>query len=688
MPPAPSYDIVHMGGEVFASMDEPSDKSVFWGELFAEKERLFFRKELTTEIASFSIKDTFQMSVRCLWQPAARTKHGHRPGTTIALLHSLEFPLTNSWTWVKLARPLYKSGFSVIMIDLPGFGRSKMNMDPAVKLEEWQHQDWHIICQTLDELRVHDCLTMCIGQICGTILRILMRSPHSLGKEHIFLEPKIDPAEVLGDMAGEPPPGAGSNWRAIMLQKYKESMEKILRSSKARVWSMHDQGKLTRTVFDTQALLADTMQHPVLSQRTLITQLSKEDMCCCHIGAKLPFSFLYPRKDLVHEIVEFFISREKGQDVLLSMPKYISSDPANPEGCWSPEMCSRFVDKSRQAADNSESKRDTLDQENPLRAIMRKSKEQERIKSEKQLLGRGKIGPTRHEEEGSVQLPPKGTLARARHRAGPDAAKHIQWMDYTQTKHQVRSIHSRNECSMFTSATDAFSITGGVESSQGFRVGLLSKLSPTQRNFVAAHQSIEEKEEEDDFPDLDLSAVAAADNDENGPGFKAISGGKMALMLARARQQRALGTGGMGASAADGSPSSRPTSNGNSRTQSTLPPARSPARSPPMSASTSRRPSAFLIDDGSASRKSTLGMSKTMPSLPDVGGRGSMRSKSNLALADDGAGSSGDPLSRPRTTVDGRSSSTLSTGGLAKSKRSRSNISVTLVEPSKDEDDE
>lgn len=684
MPIAPSRDIVHVGGEVFASVQEPSDKSVFWGELFMEKERLFFRKELTTEVASFSIKDTFQMSVRCLWQPVARTKVGHRPGTTIALFHSLEFPLTTSWTWVKLARPLYKSGFSVVMIDLPGFGRSKMNMDPAVKLEEWSHQDWHILSQTLDELRVHSVLTICIGKICGTILRILMRSPHSLGKEHIFLEPIVDPAEVLSDIAGEPPPGAGSNWREKMREKYRDALEKVLRNSKARIWSMHDRDRMTKPLFDTQALLADVMQHPVLVSRTRITELSKSDICSCHMGAKLPFSFLYPRKDLVEDIVQFFIDREKGLDTVMSMPKYIAADPRYADDNWAPVMCPKFLAMSHQAAELASPKEVLMDAENPLRAIMRKSRKQELIKSEKTLLGASRKHQSKLQEDAKDELGEVGTLARARQRAGPEAAKHIQWSDYSQTKHQVRMIQSRNQCTMFTSASDAFNLTGGSETSEGFRVGLLSKLSPTQRAFVSDHQSLEHVEEED-------NGLNAARNGENSPGgFKPITAGKMATVLARARgqQQRLedeVARGGTGSRS-----SSRPGSTNHSRAASTLP----PARTPPMSASTSRRPSAFaVIDENAAAPKRPTPlpiMSKSMPNLPDVGGsRGSMRSKSNLALTEGsgGAGGTGDLLpSRPRTTTESRSSSTLSSGGLARNKRSRSNISVTVVEPPKEDE--
>eukprot|EP00930_Biecheleria_cincta_P076141 TRINITY_DN63350_c0_g1_i1.p1 TRINITY_DN63350_c0_g1~~TRINITY_DN63350_c0_g1_i1.p1 ORF type:complete len:687 (+),score=109.15 TRINITY_DN63350_c0_g1_i1:222-2282(+) len=677
MPQAESHDVAHIGGEVFASMAEPSDKAVFMGELFMEKERLFFRKELSTEIASFSIKDTFQIIVRCLWQPAARTKSGHRPGPTIAMFHSLEFPLTTSWTWIKLARPLYKSGFSVVMIDMPGFGRSKMNMDPSVKLEDWQHQDWHIICQTLDELRIHSCLTLTIGEMCGTVLRILTRSPHSLGKEHIFLDPRIDPAEALGDLAGAPPPGAGTNWRAIMRLRYRDAMEKVLRNSKARIWSMHDKQKMTRQVFDTQCLLADARQHPVVAMRSVITEISKNDLCCCHIGANLPFSFLYPRKELVAEIVEYFIRREKGQEVVVHMPNYISADPSNSTDCWNPEMSPQFVSTAHHA-DCKDSKSDDLDQENPLRAIMRKSKEQERLKSEAALLGTPLKPQFNSHEAGSYAVPEKGTLARARFREGPENAKHIQWMDYSQTKHKVRQIISRSQCSMFTSAEDAHKLTGGAESAQGFRVGLLSKLSPTQRNFVAEHQSIEEKEEEDEQEEEEEDPFGFSKSSKNRPsssGFTGISATKMAAVLARTR-------GGQKKTVADVRPASSPASSGNSRMQSALAlvSARSPARSPPMSASTSRRPS-FLAIEEKKSEGATLIMSKAR-SLPDVGTKGSMRSKSHLSIME-GSSSAGDQL-EPRSAEGSRISSNLSTGGRARNKRSRSIISVTVVEPSEE----
>lgn len=701
MPVACNHDILHVGGEVFGAGNEPSDQAVFWGECLCEKERVFFRKELNTEIASFSIKDTFQISVRCLWQPTSRTRAGHRPGCTIALIHSLEFPFTTSWTWMKLARPLYKSGFSVIMIDLPGFGRSKMNMDPNVKLKDWKYQDWHILSQILDELRALHVLTICMGQICGTILRILMRSPHTLGKEHIFFDPCFDPHEVLSDLAGEVPPGAGSNWRQKMRVKYLNAMETILRSSKARIWCMHDRDRMTKSVFDTVSLFSDLLAHPVLGQRIRISELSKKDACSCHVGAKLPFSFLYLRKSLLEEIVEFFIRREKA-DPILAMPRYNSADPRYSELNWAPWMSPKFHAQVLAFTDYDAPEEVLLDAENPLRPLMRKAKKREFIKSEAALLGTSKKSQSSlledGEEDGNEQLL-KPTLARARHRAGPEAAKHIEWCDYSQTKHQVRKIHSRNDCSMFKSASDAFNLTGGGESAEGFRVGLISKLSPTQRTFVNDHQSLEFKEEEENpVPAAAAENAEKGGSKEQGPPrsrnfFKGISASEMSAALARSRAGRPRTGNSQLSDLSDGD--LRPTSTNQPLAVGTLP----PTRSPPMSASSSRRPTSTsmfsAIDETSSSKKSMLlpPMSKSMPNLSDVrtsGSRSSTRSKSNLALSE-GSGDNGnieDPLqSRPRTTnTESRSSSTLSSGGLAKNKRSRSNISVTLVEPPKEDD--
>lgn len=173
------YDVCHIGGEVFTSFAEPSDRSALWGELLKEKERVFLRKELQTETVCFTVESTFQISVSCLWQPEAKQASGHRHGRFAMLLHSLQSPLTDAWVWIKLGRPLYKKGFSVIMVDLPGFGRSKMNMNASVKPEEWWSQDWHLICQIVDELRLPATHFVAIGAMCSTVLKIMMRSPHT-----------------------------------------------------------------------------------------------------------------------------------------------------------------------------------------------------------------------------------------------------------------------------------------------------------------------------------------------------------------------------------------------------------------------------------------------------------------------------------------------------------------------------
>jgi len=270
--------------------------------------------------------------------------------------------------------------------------------------------------------------------------------------------------------------------------------------------------------------------------------------------------------------------------------------------------------------------------------------------------------------------------------------KHIQWMDYSQTKHKVRQITSRSECSMSASAAEAFNITGGAEAAQGFRVGLLSKLSPSQRLFVADQQSMEEQEEEEEKY-LQKHPDPVEPDGESRPDFEGVSAAKMAAALSRTRHQHKA--------ISDARPASSPASDSNSHTQRTLAmvsaksPAMSPEASPPMSAphsrrpssQTSRRPSSVTIEEASTANDSkdpTLSsMPKTMPKLPlpDVEIRGSMRSKSNLAIMESSSGN----MSRPQTSGESRKSSTLSSSSLSKGKRSRSNISVTVCEPEEED---
>lgn len=634
MPPR-RYEISHVGGEVFTAMDEPSDRCALWGELFKEKERHFYRKELTCETVCFSIKDTFQINVRCLWQPQAKQLKT-RQGPFAMLLHSMEPPLTSSWTWVKLGRPLFMKGFSVVMIDFPGFGRSKMNMDSAVALDVWAFQDWHLICQTLDELKVHSAHMIACGQACGAVLRILLRSPHSVEKEMIWFNPKFNIDEILIDMVGPPPPGGGKGWREVYRQKQVDAMERILKNTNARIWSMHDKDHLSPETIDVQTLLVSVCRHAVLRHRLLIQDVSPCDLCPVHMGAQLPFYFLFMSKSLTNAMVEFFQKRERNGQMLLAMPKFVSNDPAikplGPDEVWSASTRSErdlaakggfahadplkwgfaFGSKGESLVETRRPSRSTTklaplvpkeeeevsleEQSNPLIKIMRKARPQTTAASvdERGLAAPVDVYGCRAATAGAMGV------AMARWRKGKDAYTHVHYTACTQTKHPVRAIEDRDEVSMLSASQEAFNLTGGKNQANHFRISLLSKLNSRQRKFVMDHQSAEP---EPSVTESQFASEPDVDEDPSGsPSARSDSGSKPTRSVSRQKVQKSPSQG-----------SDPP--GGNTRSISAI--------------------SATALKDAvrSASRQNAIENKESTKSLP---GPQSMRSKSNLSAASGG----------------------------------------------------
>eukprot|EP00439_Symbiodinium_sp_Y106_P040265 s26_g4.t3 len=127
------------GDDTFTSYEQPSESTVFKGELFKEKERVFLRRTLRRTQVSFPIggQATVQLVVQVFWQPEAADfkfkGKGGRPGRFVTLLHDAQGPISDAWAWIKLVRPLYRRGFSVILPNLPGCGGSAANADTNAK---------------------------------------------------------------------------------------------------------------------------------------------------------------------------------------------------------------------------------------------------------------------------------------------------------------------------------------------------------------------------------------------------------------------------------------------------------------------------------------------------------------------------------------------------------------------------
>ncbi|KAF4713779.1 hypothetical protein FOZ62_032296, partial [Perkinsus olseni] len=199
------------GAEVFNVASEASETAVLSGPAFTEKERNFLIEHLTTEVAEFSVAANCQIFARCLVQTTeiARLlqKNGQegrakgkrsQQGEWVLAIHGFG-NLTTSWTWMKaryagrcprdcfsqFAVGLYKKGFNVLLIDLPGFGKSSISQNIRCSPEP-------AALQVLSELGVHQCRVVACYEGAGMLFKLLMKYPHLIGSHHFLYNPVID----------------------------------------------------------------------------------------------------------------------------------------------------------------------------------------------------------------------------------------------------------------------------------------------------------------------------------------------------------------------------------------------------------------------------------------------------------------------------------------------------------------
>ncbi|KAF4733776.1 hypothetical protein FOZ63_030402 [Perkinsus olseni] len=218
------------GAEVFNVASEASEAAVLSGPVFTEKERNFLLERLTTEVAEFSVAANCQIFARCLVQTTeiARLlqKNGQegrakgkrsQQGEWVLALHGFG-NLTTSWTWMKaryagrcprdgssqFAVGLYKKGFNVLLIDLPGFGKSSISQNIRCSPERWRPRDASMLShvrtepvrgqalQVLSELGVHQCRVLACYEGAGMLFKLLMKYPHLIGSHHFLYNPVIN----------------------------------------------------------------------------------------------------------------------------------------------------------------------------------------------------------------------------------------------------------------------------------------------------------------------------------------------------------------------------------------------------------------------------------------------------------------------------------------------------------------
>jgi len=333
------YNIAHAGGDVYQVCQTPSDMSVLWGESFGSKERKFLREMLSQETIAFSLKETYQIHMRTLFQANANSgmnlRNGfRRKGLFALLLHDLHGELVTSWTWSKFIRPLYRKGFSILAADFPGFGKSSVGQVPSCNPTAWQGQEAHVVSKIMEEMSVAHCQILAVGHTCGVLFHMLQSAPHRMAGEHVLVNPVFDRNRLFEHVVRiEPPPGAKAGWQDDIKAKQQAALIDLLRTTKVRMWCMFDmttkyrafkdkEGKYIsaptkqlqkewQDASDTYEMLFEASKNEFVAANLKVTEITKLDLCEAQAGKRIPVRMLVPSRHLKASVARFMSSYKK-----------------------------------------------------------------------------------------------------------------------------------------------------------------------------------------------------------------------------------------------------------------------------------------------------------------------------------------------------------------------------------------
>lgn len=318
--------ITTTGGDVSIATNVPSDMSVLWGECFGSKERKFLRELLTSKVVYFSLASTYQIHVRTLFHAntmskAMNLRNGlRREGKFVMFLHDLRGDLTTSWTWAKFIRAFHRRGYSVVAVDLPGFGVSSVSQMHSCPQSQWNQDAANIVAKIMEELGIAQCHIVAVGHTAGVILQVLKSFSHRLHLTHVLVNPILDRHMLFSDLNFEPPPGAGPAWKEELRAKHLQALVDLLRKSASKIWFIFDrEGKYRNCphtkdkkllaewemAHETHEMLFEASRNEYVKENLTTTELTKEDLCEAQVGKRIPVRMLVPSRHLKASMARF-----------------------------------------------------------------------------------------------------------------------------------------------------------------------------------------------------------------------------------------------------------------------------------------------------------------------------------------------------------------------------------------------
>lgn len=345
---AAKTQITTTGGDVFIAATCPSDMSVLWGECFGSKERKFLRELLASQVINFSLADTYQVHVRTLFHSSAlgsamTLKTGlRRPGKFVLFLHDLKGDLTTSWTWAKFVRPFHRRGFSIVCVDMPGFGKSSVAQVCSCPTSAWQGDEAHIVAKIMEELGITKCHMLSYGHTAGMVLQVLASTPHRMEIEHVLVNPVFDRHRIFAHMGMDPPPGAGPQWKEEEKARHLQGLIDLLRRTAVKMWFLFDREGKYRDLehgkaatdrnlraehdmaHETQVMLQQACKNEYVRDNLTTTEITREDLCEAQVGKRIPVRMLIPSRHLKASVARFMANYEKRRWDEMYTPNHVA----------------------------------------------------------------------------------------------------------------------------------------------------------------------------------------------------------------------------------------------------------------------------------------------------------------------------------------------------------------------------
>lgn len=269
-----------------------SDKAVLLAELLRESERRLLRAHLTSDEQCLTANLVYRINLRVLWRPEAQLNPSRRAGRFVVFIHACSGRLTSSWAFIKFAKPFYEAGFSVILFDLPGFGKSSVSGKVFAPRSEWVGDDNGIIVLTLENIGVESANFVVHSDSAMIAMKLIINTPQVVQGQMILWNPSVNLAGLFETALALP---------GMRPKDEHEQFSELLKKRRMRIMALFEQptsdaGWKSMDVFSK----CGTNAWPNVK----VGRLLPDDAVIAQAGAKVNVDIIMPSKHMVSLFVQ------------------------------------------------------------------------------------------------------------------------------------------------------------------------------------------------------------------------------------------------------------------------------------------------------------------------------------------------------------------------------------------------